>query len=152
MAETAGMGLLVVGTVGALSAVLLWPLVPLASAAGLETLDLTDFDWKTAALASLLDGSFNAGLVVTIAFASPLFAAVGSLLTIPLSLVYAYFFHHMSVSWQCGVGMGLIVVSFLIMTRAEEAADDEEAAEQESLIHHVNVNTPHPEDVSYDHA
>jgi len=150
MGETAGVGLLVVGSVGALTALLLWPLVPLASAAGLEHFDIATVDWKTAGLASLLDGAFNAGLVVTIAFASPLFASVGSLLTIPLSLLFAHFFRDASVAWQCAVGMALIVLSFVLMARTEEAADEEEAAEQRSLIHHVGVNATDQIDVSFE--
>jgi solute carrier family 35 protein F3/4 len=66
-----------------------------------------------------LDSLFNCLLILGIVISSPLFISVGSLLTIPASVVSDWLLHGTVLPLLSYLGMAAIIVGFLLLTLSE---------------------------------
>ncbi len=144
--------LLFLGLTGLSTLLMYWPLFFILHYSGMEIFEWpTPTQWNVILISSILDVFFNMLLLLAILLMSPLFVSVGSLLTIPLSIVagkesissaiiYLFnfqcfffssllllsidrFFHHYLLPPLAFVGGGLIVIGFLIMNISEYLAE-----------------------------
>ncbi|KAJ2821007.1 hypothetical protein IWW50_004821 [Coemansia erecta] len=105
---------------GLCTLVLFWVPVPVFHVIGIEY-----FHWPTRAealliLANALAGVFfNGGFMIALALTSPLFAAVGVMLTIPAMAVVDMAIQGHLLAWNVFAGGGAILAGFCILTLAE---------------------------------
>lgn len=111
---------LFLGSAGAAVCLLLWPLLPLADAAGLEAFEWPPWHvWRLLLAGAALDTAMNAAALACIALTSPLFETVGSLLTVPASLVCDYLLHRYLPGPAGFFGVGLVVAGFAVLVHAD---------------------------------
>jgi drug/metabolite transporter (DMT)-like permease len=102
--------------VGCWSVLLTWPLFFVLHYTGVETFELPTGPTLYVLLANVAQFvSYNLCLLIGISFTSPLFVATGSLLTIPISLVVAYFLSGSLLAPVALLGCGLIALAFLAL-------------------------------------
>lgn len=108
------------GMVGLFHSLLNWPGILILDATGVET-----FEWPEARAAesllvtTVMDSAFNVLLLCGIALTSPLFISVGTLLTIPASILSDWIVHGRVMDGGALGGVAMIAVGFLLLTYAE---------------------------------
>ncbi|RHZ79028.1 hypothetical protein Glove_152g16 [Diversispora epigaea] len=98
------------GFMGLTSLLLLWIPLPILHFTGIEKFELPNlYTFGFILLIALMGVMFNANFMMVISFTSPLFAAIGTMLTIPLVAIVDV--------WVTGVplGMNTIIGSFCIL-------------------------------------
>jgi len=112
--------MLFLGLTGAATILMFWPIILILNATHWEIFDFPIWDvWVYLLSNGGLDCVFNIFLLLGIMLTSPLFISVGSLLTIPASIVADRIFHSFVLSPEALVGGGLIVLGFLGLNFAE---------------------------------
>eukprot|EP01088_Endostelium_zonatum_P019277 TRINITY_DN6584_c0_g1_i1.p1 TRINITY_DN6584_c0_g1~~TRINITY_DN6584_c0_g1_i1.p1 ORF type:complete len:421 (-),score=66.98 TRINITY_DN6584_c0_g1_i1:68-1330(-) len=122
------------GLVGLSTLLLTWPGIIVVDVIGIEKFEVPH---KQAVieilLQGLMDSVYNILLLVGILFSSPLFISVGSLLTIPVSVVADYLLHDKLLhGWSNFLGILLIIIGFLGLNLLElfgKKEDDEDEEE-----------------------
>ncbi|KAJ1836283.1 hypothetical protein LPJ63_000420 [Coemansia sp. RSA 2711] len=99
---------------------LCWLPVPALHAARIERFALPNRAQALLICANALAGvAFNAGFMIALALTSPLFAAVGVMLTIPVMAVVDMAMQGQLLAWNVFVGGAAILAGFSILTLAE---------------------------------
>jgi len=115
---------LFLGLMGAFTALFLWPVILIVHVTQYEVWEFPSlFVLGYYVLYSFLDTIFNVGFFIGIHLTSPLFMAVGTLLTIPVSIIVDKFWHNIDLSWISGIGMILVVLGFLGLNLSESLAE-----------------------------
>ncbi|KAJ1821951.1 hypothetical protein LPJ75_000592 [Coemansia sp. RSA 2598] len=121
--------------------VVYWVPVPLLSIAGVERFHWPNGEQLAYIVANALFGvAYNGGFMIALALTSPLFAAIGVMLTIPVMAVVDMVVQGQVLAWNVFVGGGSILVGFFILTIAEyrdtvdkaDKADKADADESEA--------------------
>eukprot|EP01006_Ploeotia_vitrea_P057089 TRINITY_DN68152_c10_g2_i1.p1 TRINITY_DN68152_c10_g2~~TRINITY_DN68152_c10_g2_i1.p1 ORF type:complete len:494 (-),score=228.17 TRINITY_DN68152_c10_g2_i1:20-1501(-) len=103
----------VLTTMGFWNAFVWWFPIPLLAALGMEDMELpSEHTGHYVFLAVVLDAVLNGCLLIGIAWSSPLFMAIGTLLTIPTSALSDKIMHSYTLSFGAIVGILLIVSGF----------------------------------------
>lgn len=112
--------LLFVGMMGIGNILFLWPFVIILHYTGVETFELPNHEQLLAlSLTAVLESLFSAFLLVGILLTSPLLMSVGSILTIPTSVVADVILHSYLLPPLAFVGIGLIICGFVGINVAE---------------------------------
>ncbi|KAJ1644277.1 hypothetical protein J3B02_001959 [Coemansia erecta] len=115
--------------------VLYWVPVPLLSITGIERFHWPNSKQLGYIVANALFGvAYNGGFMIALALTSPLFAAIGVMLTIPVMAVVDMVVQGQVLAWNVFVGGGSILVGFFILTFAEyrETVDKAQADESDA--------------------
>eukprot|EP00040_Diaphanoeca_grandis_P004270 m.27840 g.27840 ORF g.27840 m.27840 type:complete len:395 (-) comp15820_c0_seq1:115-1299(-) len=108
------------GMCGLACVLTLWPMFFILDAVGLEKFELPVGEmWGHIITLVLCDTLFNTFLVLTILLSSPLFAAVGTNLVIPSTIVVEYLWHGTTVPPLSYIGIVGIAIGFSGMVYAE---------------------------------
>ncbi|KAK3111123.1 hypothetical protein LTR53_013938 [Teratosphaeriaceae sp. CCFEE 6253] len=116
------------GLVGLWNVCLLWPGFLVLHYTGAEPFALP----PTPRVTLIILGNSAASLVADLAWAyavlltSPIVVTVGLSLTIPLSLVTQFVLHAQTASWVYWVGAGVVVLSFVFVSREEKEEEEKE--------------------------
>ncbi|KAJ2230419.1 hypothetical protein H4R99_003478 [Coemansia sp. RSA 1722] len=126
---------------GLATLVLYWVPVPLLSISGVERFHWPNREQLGYIVANALFGvAYNGGFMIALALTSPLFAAIGVMLTIPVMAVVDMVVQGQVLAWNVFVGGGAILVGFFILTFAElrdtvdKAGTDESDADADADI------------------
>jgi len=112
--------MLFLGSAGVQTLFWYWPIILILHYSGYETFEMPSKDvWEVLSVNGALDCAFNILLLITIMLTNPLFVSVGSLLTIPASIVADKLFRHYVPNALSFVGAGLIVLGFVGLNLAE---------------------------------
>lgn len=109
--------------VGVSSLVTTWPFIFVVAAAGLEPIaPIPVHLWPWLALNAGLALAFNVGLMMTVALLSPVTAAVGAMLTIPLAAGIDFLWKGTTLSAAGAAGAALIILGFAALTYSDAVA------------------------------
>lgn len=112
--------MLFIGLLGVWTILLAWPGIIIVDKTGIESFELPHGKSLQGILITMgLDALFNCLLILGIVISSPLFISVGSLLTIPASVVSDWLLHGTVLPILSYMGMLAIVVGFLLLTLSE---------------------------------
>jgi drug/metabolite transporter (DMT)-like permease len=112
--------LLFLGMIGVYTLCLAWPGILVVHFAGWEEFELPRGKALEGILITMgLDSVFNILLMLAIFLSTPTFISVGSLLTIPASVLADYVFHRTVLAPLAYGGMGMIIGGFLGMSASE---------------------------------
>jgi drug/metabolite transporter (DMT)-like permease len=112
--------LLFLGLVGVYTLLLSWPGIIVVHYAGFEKFELPTGNALYGIIITMgLDSLFNILLMLAIFLSSPLFISVGSLMTIPASVLADYVFHDEVLAPVAYGGMACIISGFLGMSLSE---------------------------------
>lgn len=115
---------LFLGCLGMASMVLFWPGIFIANWTGIETWKNPSADvWYILWVSLGLDAILNVCVLLGIAWSSPLFMSVGTLLTIPASVLADRFVHGYELEPMSYVGMATIVLGFVGLTALKDAKE-----------------------------
>jgi len=115
---------LFLGLMGSITVMFLWPIVVIVHYTKVEVWEFPSlFVLGYYVLYACLDTIFNVGFFIGIHLTSPLFMAVGTLLTIPLSVVVDKFWHNIDLPWTSFIGMALVVIGFLGLNLSESLGE-----------------------------
>jgi len=124
---------LFLGLMGAITALFLWPVIIIVDVIQYEVWEFPSlFVLGYYVLYSFLDTIFNVGFFIGIHLTSPLFMAVGTLLTIPVSILVDKFWHNIDLPWISFIGMLLVVLGFLGLNLSESLAEWIRKSKQEN--------------------
>ncbi|KAI8096521.1 uncharacterized protein BX664DRAFT_324178 [Halteromyces radiatus] len=118
------------GGIGAVTLLVLWIPIPILHYSGWEIFELPD--GRTFAMIMAIGSMsviYNASMMCVIALVSPVFAAVGVLLTIPVVAITDMFVTGVMVSFTTILGSAFILVGFIILNR--QIAREEDIALQD---------------------
>ena len=104
--------------IGVMTLLVLWIPIPVLHATGLEPFELPDA--RTFALILAIGSMsvvYNASVMCVIALVSPVFAAVGVMLTIPAVAVVDTLVTGSMITWKTILGSMFILVGFFILNR-----------------------------------
>lgn len=106
------------GFVGALNALLLWPLGLVLSLAGMERFEVPSRDEALALVANGLVGTVVSDLLWlwSVLLTSPLITTVGISLTVPLAVTSDVVLHGDRFAWQYLLGSALVLLGFVAVT------------------------------------
>ncbi|KAJ2449555.1 hypothetical protein EV183_004832 [Coemansia sp. RSA 2336] len=105
---------------GLCTLVLCWVPVPLFHFTGIERFAWPTRDQALMILANALAGvAYNGGFMIALTLTSPLFAAIGVMLTIPAMAVIDMLIQGSVLPWNVFVGGGAILAGFCVLTLAE---------------------------------
>ncbi|KAI9303457.1 hypothetical protein BJ944DRAFT_204354 [Cunninghamella echinulata] len=109
---------MVTGFIGIITLILLWIPIPILHYTGYETFELPDKDTFLMILGiGSMSVVYNASMMCVIALVSPLFAAVGVMLTIPVVAVTDVLVTGVMVSFSTILGSIFILIGFFILNR-----------------------------------
>jgi len=115
---------LFLGMMGSITVLFLWPIVVIVHYTKVEVWEFPSlFVLGYYVLYAFLDTIFNVGFFIGIHLTSPLFMAVGTLLTIPLSVVVDKLWHNINLPWTSYVGMVLVILGFLGLNLSERLGE-----------------------------
>ncbi|CAO3630830.1 unnamed protein product [Cunninghamella blakesleeana] len=131
---------MVTGGIGVITLFLLWIPIPILHYTGYETFELPDKDTFLMILAiGSMSVIYNASMMCVIALVSPLFAAVGVMLTIPVVAITDIFVTGVMISISTFLGSILILIGFFILNR-QISKEEEEKNMMEQDDENMNVN------------
>jgi drug/metabolite transporter (DMT)-like permease len=117
------------GLIGLFHSLLNWPGLLILDATGVETFELPEARAGESLMVTMvMDSAFNVLLLIGIALTSPLFISVGSLLTIPASILSDWLVHGRVMDGGALGGVAMIAVGFLLLTFAERREHKQLAA------------------------
>jgi drug/metabolite transporter (DMT)-like permease len=115
---------LFIGLIGSITVLCFWPIIIIVNVTEYEIWQMpTLFDLSYYVLYAFLDTIFNVGFFIGIHLTSPLFMAVGTLLTIPVSVLVDKFWHQIDLPYTAFIGMILVVLGFLGLNLSESFAE-----------------------------
>ncbi|KAJ2398229.1 hypothetical protein GGI05_000220 [Coemansia sp. RSA 2603] len=105
---------------GLCTLVLYWIPIPALSISGVERFHWPNGEQLAYILTNALFGvAYNGGFMIALALTSPLFAAIGVMLTIPVMAVVDMVIQGQVLAWNVFLGGGAILAGFCILTFAE---------------------------------
>jgi len=105
---------LILGFIGIWTSILLWPFFIIFHYTGVETFELPyNNNLLALILTVILDLVLNTALLVGVQLCGPLFMSIGSLMTIPVSVIIDKIFNHYVLPWPSFLGIFLIVLGFV---------------------------------------
>eukprot|EP01114_Cavostelium_apophysatum_P014609 TRINITY_DN3827_c0_g1_i1.p1 TRINITY_DN3827_c0_g1~~TRINITY_DN3827_c0_g1_i1.p1 ORF type:complete len:404 (-),score=61.21 TRINITY_DN3827_c0_g1_i1:15-1226(-) len=136
--------MLFLGLTGLITLLMYWPIIIILNYAKAETFEMpTAQIWGVLLANGGLDCVFNVLLLITIMLTSPLFVSVGSLMTIPVSIIADKVIHHMTPGPLSFVGAALIVIGFIGMNVAEYFAG-KRAEKRKLAAEEAKINEEYP--------
>ncbi|ORX51582.1 hypothetical protein DM01DRAFT_1307325 [Hesseltinella vesiculosa] len=104
--------------IGLVTLLVLWIPIPILHITGFEPFELPDLHtFLTIAAIGLMSVVYNASMMCVIALVSPVFAAVGVMLTIPVVAVVDVLVTGVMVTWMTVLGSIFILVGFYILNK-----------------------------------
>eukprot|EP00003_Mantamonas_plastica_P011520 TRINITY_DN2125_c0_g2_i2.p1 TRINITY_DN2125_c0_g2~~TRINITY_DN2125_c0_g2_i2.p1 ORF type:complete len:193 (+),score=41.93 TRINITY_DN2125_c0_g2_i2:670-1248(+) len=119
--QDASDSLLFLGTYGIMNLIFLWPLIYVWDIVGWESFVMPNSgQWTQLLYSAALDTGFNMFLLGGIYYSSPLLVSIGSMLTVPLSILLGWWLHngYLPNFWVFS-GMGAILIGFILMNVEE---------------------------------
>lgn len=121
---------------GALTYLFTWPMFIVLHYTGLEVFELPSSHVAVGLLINMtLDVTLNVALVVGIGFTSPLFMAVGAVLTMPISITADWLVNDYIMPMGAFFGVGGIVAGFILLNVAEYLIQRKKKRQSVSVQH-----------------
>ncbi|KAI8068300.1 hypothetical protein BC940DRAFT_299632 [Gongronella butleri] len=126
--------------IGLMTLLVLWIPIPILHATGLEPFELPDLRTFSLILAiGSMSVVYNASVMCVIALVSPVFAAVGVMLTIPAVAVIDTLVTGVMITWKTILGSTFILVGFYILNRQitkeeQQQEENDDVSSDTSLV------------------